>query len=284
MPGHAGASPFHHRTIEEVRDYWNRRPCNIRHSPQPVGRREYFDEVERRKYFVEPHIPVFADFSAWKDKRVLEVGCGIGTDTINFARAGARVTAVDLSSESLRMARKRAAVFELSEKIRFVEADVERLPQFLPVEPYDLIYSFGVLHHTPDPAAALRALRSYLAPGGTLKLMMYHRRSWKVLWLLLREGRGRLWDLDRVIARGSEAQTGCPVTYSYTRRSLEDLLHRTGYAPCESFVEHIFPWRIPDYVRYEYEKVWYFRVLPGPAFRWLERRLGWHLCVTAGPR
>lgn len=278
------ASPFQERSIDDVRAYWNRRPCNIRHSPKPVGEKDYFDEVEARKYFVEPHIPGFADFPACKGKRVLEVGCGIGTDTMNFARAGARVTAVDLSAESLAMARKRAEVFGLSERIQFLEANVERLSESLPLEPYDLIYSFGVLHHTPHPDAALRALRPYLAPEGTLKLMMYHRRSWKVLWLLLREGRGRFWDLDRIIATGSEAQTGCPVTYSYTRRSLAELLRSTGYEPQEMFVDHIFPWRIPEYVRYEYRKVWYFAMLPPSAFRWLEKRLGWHLCATAGPR
>src|SRR4051812_42278438 len=73
--------------IGRVRDFWNARPCNIRHSPRPVGTREYFDDVERRKYFVEPHIPGFADFSAWKGRRVLEIGCGLGTDTVSFARA-----------------------------------------------------------------------------------------------------------------------------------------------------------------------------------------------------
>src|SRR5215470_15423837 len=98
------------KSVEDVRRYWNARPCNIRHSPKPVGSREYFDEVEARKYFVEPHIPGFADFERWRDKRVLEIGCGIGTDTINFARHGASVAVAELSDESIRVAEQRAEI------------------------------------------------------------------------------------------------------------------------------------------------------------------------------
>src|ERR1700747_489391 len=93
--------------IEAVEAYWNARPCNVRHSPKPVGSREYFDEVEQRKHFVEPHIPGFAQFARWKGKRVLEVGCGIGTAAVNFARCGADYTGVELSDASLKLTRQR---------------------------------------------------------------------------------------------------------------------------------------------------------------------------------
>lgn len=272
---------FEHVPLEAVQWYWDSRPCNIRHSPKPVGTREYFDEVEDRKYRVEPHIPVFAEFARWHGKTVLEIGCGIGTDTINFARHGARVTAVDLSGKSLEIARQRARVFGLAEQIRFLQADAERLSEFVPVEPYDLIYSFGVLHHTPHPERALVEIRRYMAPESTFKLMVYHRRSWKVAWILLTFGRGRFWRLPELVARYSEAQTGCPVTYTYTRSQARSLLAATGFELVRAEVEHIFPYRIEDYVQYRYRKVWYFRCLPQPVFRWLEKRFGWHLCLTA---
>ncbi len=269
--------------IDTVRDFWDSRPCNIRHSDKKIGEKEYFEEVEQRKYFVEPHIPRFAEFERWKGKRVLEIGCGIGTDTMNFARAGADVTAVDLSDRSLEIARERARVFGVT-NVRFVNGNAERLRESLAIQPYDLVYSFGVIHHTPNPDAALRELRRYLAPGGTLKLMLYHRTSWKMLWVLLKYGKGAFWKHDALIARWSEANSGCPVTYTFTRRELERLLDDTGYVIDSMFIDHIFAWSIPEYVQHRYRKVWYFRALPQSALRLLEQRFGWHLCVTAGPK
>jgi len=81
------------------------------------------------------------------------------------------------------------------------------------------------------------------------------------------------------VARYSEAQTGCPVTYSYTGDSVRRLL--SGFTVTDVFADHIFPYSIPEYKRYEYKKVWYFRWLPEKAFRWLEKKLGWHLCVES---
>jgi 2-polyprenyl-3-methyl-5-hydroxy-6-metoxy-1,4-benzoquinol methylase len=269
------------KSISAVQRYWDVRPCNIRHSRKPVGSKEYFDEVEARKYFVEPHIPAFADFERWQGKRVLEVGCGIGTDSTNFARAGAELTAVELSSESLRIAEQRADVMGVADRIKFVQANAEELTSALDEEPYDLVYSFGVVHHTPHPERALAEMRALTAPGGTLKLMVYHRRSWKVFWIVAAEGRGRFWKTDELVAEYSEAETGCPVTYSYTRNAGRELVERSGFRVQEVSVDHVFPYRIRDYVEYRYVKEPYFRWMPEPLFRAFERRFGWHLLVTA---
>jgi 2-polyprenyl-3-methyl-5-hydroxy-6-metoxy-1,4-benzoquinol methylase len=268
----------------QVREYWDRRPCNVRHSPAPIGTREYFDQVESRKYFVEPHIRGFADHARWAGKRVLEIGCGIGTDTMNFARAGASVTAVDLSVKSLELAQQRARLFGVADRITFREADAERLSDFVRPEPFDLVYAFGVIHHSPAPQRILDQIRRHFtAPHTTLKVMVYHRRSWKVAALALREAHGAWWRLDEAVARGSEAQNGCPVTYTYTRRQFAGILTQHGFTPDEMFVDHIFSYRVRDYVQYRYVKSFPFNVLPSAAHRALERRCGWHLCATARP-
>src|SRR5690348_5404541 len=117
-------------TVHDVKRYWDRRPCNIRHSPKPVGTREYFEEVERRKYSVEPHIPKFANFPHWQGKDVLEIGCGIGTDSINFVRNGANLAIVELSTESLSITRKRLELESL--EATFVNGNAEELDELLP--------------------------------------------------------------------------------------------------------------------------------------------------------
>jgi 2-polyprenyl-3-methyl-5-hydroxy-6-metoxy-1,4-benzoquinol methylase len=269
------------KSIADVQQYWDARPCNIRHSTKPVGSKEYFDEVEARKYLVEPHIPAFAEFERWEGKRVLEVGCGIGTDSINFARAGADLTAVELSSESLRIAAQRADVMGVSDRIQFVQANAEELTATLTDGPYDLVYSFGVIHHTPRPERALAEMRALTAPGGTLKLMIYHRRSWKVFWIVAGQGHGRFWKTDELVAEHSEAQTGCPVTFSYTRREARELVEQNGFRVQDLQVDHVFSFRIRDYVQYRYVKEPYFRWMPQPLFQAFEQRFGWHLLVTA---
>jgi 2-polyprenyl-3-methyl-5-hydroxy-6-metoxy-1,4-benzoquinol methylase len=269
------------RSIADVQRYWDTRPCNIRHSPKPVGSREYFDEVEARKYLVERHIPAFADFERWRGKRVLEVGCGIGTDSINFARAGAELTAVELSSESLDIAARRAEVMGVADHIQFIRANAEELTAALGDDPYDLVYSFGVVHHTPRPDLAIAEMRALTAPGGTLKLMVYNRHSWKVFWIVAAQGHGRFWKTGDLVAAHSEAQTGCPVTFSYTRSEARELVERSGFQVQELRVDHVFPYRIRDYVEYRYVKEPYFRWMPEALFRAFEHGFGWHLLVTA---
>lgn len=280
-------------TLEDVRRFWDERPCNVRHSDidintDPLG---YHKEVTARKYMVEPHIFSFSRFHGWKGKRVLDAGCGIGTMAISFATAGAQVIAVDLSERSIEIAQKRATALGIGkDRLQFLVAPLQELHYRLPGEaPFDLVYSFGVLHHTPSPQSALHNLRHYMHDGSRMKLMLYHKVSWKVLWILFRRGGWlkllgsplTLTNLNKIIGEHSEAQTGCPVTYTYTRRQARKLLEKCGFSVGEMKTDHIFPYQIPPYTQGQHVKEWYWQRMPSRVFRWLERHLGWHLLVDA---
>jgi len=272
--------PFADVPIDAVRDFWNARPCNIRHSAKEVGTREYFDEVERRKYFVEPHIPAFAEFARWKDRKVLEIGCGLGTDTVSFARAGAHVTAVELSQKSADLARQRVEVYGLEDRVTIHVGNAEELPSLVAPQKFDLVYSFGVIHHSPHPRRIVEHLMGYMAPSSELRLMVYARISYKLFWIMKEEN---IWDMsriDEIVARNSEAQTGCPVTYTYTDESVRDLLE--GFQVFDVRKAHIFTWDIEPYKRYEYQKAPEWARVGDDELARLERELGWHLLVRAG--
>ena len=93
--------------IDAVYNFWNDRPCNIKHSDKDIGTKEYFEEVTKRKYLVESHIINFANFPKYKNKNVLEVGCGIGTAAQSFIENGAIYTGLDLSDKSIEIAKKK---------------------------------------------------------------------------------------------------------------------------------------------------------------------------------
>lgn len=253
-------------SLKEVQDFWNARPCNLRHSNAPVGTKQYFDEVEERKYFVEPHIPAFADFPNWAGKRVLEIGCGIGTDATNFARNGAIYTGVELSSESLKLAKQRFDVFGLSG--RFIEGNAEEIDQLLSGETFDLIYSFGVLHHTPSLSNALKGIRSLMHSSSVFKMMVYAENSWKSA--MIKSG------LDQ-----PEAQYGCPIANTYTSHEIKEILYRSGLSLVSIEQNHIFPYVVEEYKNYNYVRELWFQVMPQEVFQALEKTLGWHLLVTS---
>jgi SAM-dependent methyltransferase len=250
--------------LSDVEAYWNRRPCNIRHSNLEVGTREYFDQVEERKYFVEPHIPKFAQFENWKSKNVLEIGCGIGTDGINFTRAGASYTGIELSKESLEITKKRFEVFGLEANLLLGNA--EEVFELLNGKEYDLIYSFGVLHHTPNIDLALGQIAKLMSKKTKLKIMVYAKHSYKNA--LVESG------FDQ-----PEAQSGFPIANTYSQEELSQIFKLCGLKIDSIYQDHIFPFKVSKYIEYVYEKEPWFEIMPPELFKALESSLGWHLMV-----
>jgi len=251
-------------TIEEVKKFWNDRPCNIRHSSKEIGTLDYFNEVTKKKFFVENHILHFTKFPRWEDKKVLEIGCGLGTVGINFPFNGADYTGVELSEESLEIAKQRFSLY--NQQGRFYLGNAEELSSFVPVETYDLIYSFGVIHHSPHPEKIVSEIKKYMNEDSVLKIMLYAKDSWKNY--MIEAG------LDQ-----PEAQYGCPIANTYTKEDVVELLD--GYEVLSIEQDHIFPYQIEPYKKGEYVKQPWFDVMPPEMFRSLEKNLGWHLLITA---
>ena len=182
------APPNTEETKRRVRKFWEDEPCGSVHGEAPEGTREYFDQIERRRSELEPFIPEFADFDGASGKALLEIGVGLGTDFVRFARAGANVTGIDLTEHGVQLVRKRLALEGLDGDVRV--ADAESLP--FEDASFDKVYSWGVLHHTPRTEQAVQEAIRVLRPGGDLCVMLYSRHSWVSykLWVRFAAARG----------------------------------------------------------------------------------------------
>jgi len=159
---------------ERVRAFWQAHPCGTKFSDAEIGTPEFFERIEAHRYAKEWHIPDAADFAGAHGLRVLEIGCGLGTDGVQFAKAGADYTGVDLTDAAIELARKRFELSGLRGELRV--SDAENLD--FADESFDLVYSHGVLHHTPGIARAVSEIHRVLKPGGRAIVMLYHRDSY----------------------------------------------------------------------------------------------------------
>ena len=176
---------------QRVRAFWQAHPCGTKFSDAEIGTPEFFASLEAHRYRKEWHIPVAANFAATRGLKVLEIGCGMGTDGAQFAKAGADYTGVDLTEAAIELARKRFALSHLNGEFRV--SDAENLD--FDDESFDLVYSHGVLHHTPDIAAAVSEIHRVLKPRGQAIVMLYHRGSYNYrigIRVLRRVGAGLL--------------------------------------------------------------------------------------------
>lgn len=245
-----------------VKDFWDRRPCNVKHSKKTFLSKEYFDEISEKRYFVEKHIVDFCQFDKYKGKKILEIGCGIGTDAVMFAKEGCEYHGLELSNESLEITKKRFEVYGLNGK--FYNINSEDMNIFED-NYFDMIYSFGVIHHTENPENVMKEIYRILKPNGEVKIMLYAENSWKKM--MIDNG------LDQY-----EAQNGCPIAFTYTNDEIYQLF--SDFSNIDIQQHHIFSYKIPPYKENIYEMVDYFDSMPEHIFESLKKKMGWHLCVT----
>jgi ubiquinone/menaquinone biosynthesis C-methylase UbiE len=157
----------------QIRHFWDTKPCGLKNSTAQPGTHAFYDEIEAHRYREEFHIPHIAEFEQHSGERILEIGGGIGTDGRQFAKNTGYYFDVDLSFNSLSLARRGFQLYALSGT--FVNGDAEHLP--FASNTFDLVYSHGVLHHTAETGQAIDEIRRVLRPGGKAIIMLYARES-----------------------------------------------------------------------------------------------------------
>ncbi len=161
--------------IDAIQRYWNERIHDLEMTDAAVGTKAFFDDLDDYRFDKLHYLPRLVDFTSFRDQKLLEVGCGIGTDLARFARGGARVTGIDLSQTAIDLARQNFALNNLTaDELRV--GNGEQLPY--PDGSFDVVYGHGVIQYTANPAALIRECHRVLKPGGTGIFMVYNRVSW----------------------------------------------------------------------------------------------------------
>jgi SAM-dependent methyltransferase len=259
---------------QRAREQWSEDPCGALYGrEQEFGTREFFDAVERHRYTdYAPWMPAVMGFNDFAGARLLEVGCGMGTDLLQFARGGAKVTGVDLTPRSIEISRQHLAVY--GERGDFAITDGESLP--FADGSFDVVYSNGVLHHTPDTAGAVREVHRVVRPGGQARVMLYHRGS-AAFWgdIILRHGllHGELLkhspeDIMSKYVEFNESG-GRPLVKVYSRRQARQLF--SMFREVKVQVEQLT----------RSELFFLGRFIPEKIFHGLRRGVGWNVIITA---
>jgi SAM-dependent methyltransferase len=241
----------------DVRDYWNRHIHDLEITAHPVGSPGFFADLDQYHFEKLHHLLRLVDFGGYADRRVLEVGCGAGTDLARFARGGALVSGVDLSSSAIALARQNFEHQGLSADLR--EADGEHLP--FADDTFDLVFAHGVVQYTTNPQRLVDECRRVLKPGGEAVFQVYNRISW-------------LNGLSKLMKVPLEHEDA-PVLLKYSAAEFRSVL--TGFRDVR-IVEERFPvksrlhggWKGTLFNTFF---VGAFNALP----RSLVRRFGWHL-------
>lgn len=207
---------------DEVREFWEREPCGtgeeIVKDLTPLTL-EWFEQVESHRYRVEPFIHSIAQFTCHHGKKVLEVGVGAGTDHLQWKRAGTDLFGVDLTQAAIETTRARFKMYGLEANVQRIDA--EKLP--FDDNTFDIVYSWGVIHHSERPDLIFNEVKRVLKSGGMFIGMLYGRRSPLVVKLWIRHAllKGKPWRSAADVVWNHMESIG---TKSYTKGEVRDLL------------------------------------------------------------
>lgn len=246
----------------KVKEYWDNTPCGTRGVMYSEGTFEYYEAISQNRYRLEPIIFKFAEFNRWAGKKVLEIGCGAGSDLLEFAKQGAIITGIDLSSKSVALTRKRLEVYKL--RGNAFECDAERIPFRSGV--FDLVYCWGVLHHIPNPEKVVSEIYQILKPDGEIRIMLYHRYSLVSLQAYLWFGLFRLRPfkrIDEIMAKHMESAGTKVYTIEQAKRMFS-MFRNLSVKPVATIYD----------IRYARDKY-----LPKFVLNLIPDRLGWFMLI-----
>jgi ubiquinone/menaquinone biosynthesis C-methylase UbiE len=167
-----------------VQNFWNKASCGEELYLHGNSDKEAFVSQSKKRYELEPYIVNFADFVSTKNKKVLEIGVGLGADHQCFAEAGAHLYGIDLTERAILNTKKRIELFKLESELNL--GDAEKL--IFEDNQFDIVYSWGVIHHSPNTPNAVNEIYRVLNPGATAKIMIYHKYSFVGYMLWVRYG------------------------------------------------------------------------------------------------
>jgi ubiquinone/menaquinone biosynthesis C-methylase UbiE len=197
---------------DKVRNFWDSEPCGTRYLETPGD----YAAHARARYSLEPHIPAFAGFASARGKRVLEIGVGLGADYLEWLKAGAIATGIDLSPFSTEQARRRCAAAGYQPDLQV--SDAENLT--FRSDTFDIVYSYGVMHHSADVQRCLDETWRVMKPGGEARIMLYHHPSLTGLMLWLRFGFLHLKSIRQTVYEQLES----PGTQSFSKADVRDMM------------------------------------------------------------
>lgn len=247
--------------LEEIRKYWNEHIHDLELANHPIGTKGFFEDLDDYRFDKLRYLPKVVNFNGYKDKKLLEVGCGIGIDLLRFARGGAIVTGVDLADTSIELAEKNFALNGLEGE--FILGNGEDL-EFAD-NSFDVVYAHGVVQYTANAQKMVNELYRVVKSGGEVIIMVYNRLSW-------------LNFLSLTLGVALEHEDA-PVLKKYTIRELTQLL--TDFSRVD-----VVPERFPVKSRLQKGlKAAFFNRLFVPTFnlipRFITRNTGWHILAFA---
>ncbi len=173
---------FENLSSEEYKDntkkHWSETPCGSNYSDSKPYTQKYFSEIEAHRYESHPWILESIQSFNIKNKKVLEIGLGVGTDHLNLARQGAEMYGIDLTPKCVEITQQHLQLFGFQSNL--ITGDAEILP--FEDQSFDFVYSFGVIHHSPDTQKIINEIHRILKPGGQCFITVYNKNSIFFWW------------------------------------------------------------------------------------------------------